>query len=367
ARHASEGRQTRIVVSVRDTGIGIPDDQQERIFEAFSQADASIERQFGGTGLGLAVTRQLIALHGGSLGVESTPGEGSTFFFDLEVSGEAARDVAVEPRIARTLAVEETAVNPAARLTRDAQGATGGVASAPLRGDGASAPRSSACGEASRPNPTALTSDRSSRSDASLLVVDDEPVVRQVVSNQLTAQGFRVTPAASGPEALRLLAERSIDLVILDVMMPRMSGFEVCRQLRERSSLEELPVIFLTAKNQAEDLVVGLAAGANDYLPKPVSKSELLARVQTHIALLLVNRQLSGMVTERTSQLAERERLLGERERLISELESSNAELARFNYTVAHDLKNPLTTIRNFIGLLEMDAEAGDHDRLRSD
>ncbi|MCP5027996.1 MAG: response regulator, partial [Actinomycetia bacterium] len=144
-------------------------------------------------------------------------------------------------------------------------------------------------------------------------------------------------------------------------------GFEVCRELRRHYPLEELPVIFLTAKNQVEDLVVGLAAGANDYLPKPVSKSELLARVQTHIALLLVNRQLAGLVMERTSQLAERERLLGERERLISELESSNAELARFNYTVAHDLKNPLTTILNFLGLGRRVAAAGKTERLERD
>ncbi|MCP5029301.1 MAG: response regulator, partial [Actinomycetia bacterium] len=235
-RRRPEGGQARIVVGVRDTGIGIPVEKQEQIFEAFAQADASVEREFGGTGLGLAVTRQLIDLHGGSLSVESAPGKGSTFSFDLEISGEPAAGIAVKPRIARPPVVE-AAADAAAQLTEEAQAATNGVASAPLRGDG-----------------------------ASLLIVDDEPVVRQVLTNQLAARGFRVTPAASGPEALRLLAERSIDLVILDVMMPRMSGFEVCRELRERYPLEELPVIFLTAKNQAEDLVVGLAAGANDYL-----------------------------------------------------------------------------------------------------
>lgn len=328
---AAAERDGRVVVAVRDTGVGIPEAQQERIFEAFAQADASIEREFGGTGLGLAVSRRLIDLHGGSLCVESTPGEGSTFFFDLEACRESAA-VAVPPRAARAGAFEEGS-NPALQLTEEAQAAP------------ASAPGTS----------------------ASLMVVDDEPVVRQVVSNQLTANGFRVTPAASGEEALRLLGERPVDLVILDVMMPRMSGFEVCRKLRQRHALEELPVIFLTARNQAEDLVVGLAAGANDYLPKPVSKSELLARVKTHVALLSVNRQLAGLVAERTSQLAERERLLAERERLIGQLEARNAELARFNYTVAHDLTNPLTTIRNFIGVLERDVAAGDHSRLRHD
>ncbi len=324
-----------MVVSVRDTGVGIPQAQQERIFQAFAQADASIEREFGGTGLGLAVTRQLVDLHGGHLCVESVPGEGSTFVFDLEIAGDSA-------------AGDSAAV---ARMAGTRMAAAGDAAAPP---DEKSVVRELA--------PSAVPGER-----ASVMVVDDEPVIRQVVGHQLTGHGFRVIPAAGGPEALRLLGERSIDLVILDVMMPRMSGFEVCRKLREDHALEELPVIFLTARNRAEDLVVGLAAGANDYLPKPVSKSELLARVQTHVALLRVNRQLVGMVSERTSQLAERERLLGERELLIRELESRNAELARFNYTVAHDLKNPLITIRNFIGQLETHTEQGDRSLLRGD
>ncbi|MCP4658352.1 MAG: response regulator, partial [bacterium] len=226
------------------------------------------------------------------MGVESAPGEGSTFRFDLPVARAAA--VAAPERVA---------------------------------------------GEDS----------------TSILVVDDEPVIRQVLVNQLAPEGYAITQAASGPEALKRIEERPCDLVLLDVMMPRMSGYEVCRALRERHPLDELPVIFLTAKNQAEDLVVGLAAGANDYLPKPISKSELLARIKTHLGLLRVNRQLSGLVAERTAQVEERERLLAERERLIGELEARNAELARFNYTVSHDLKNPLVTIKNFLGVLRRD------------
>jgi signal transduction histidine kinase len=324
---AAAERDGRVLVRVRDTGIGIPEGQQERIFEAFAQADASIERQFGGTGLGLAVSRRLIDLHGGSLGVESAPGKGATFFFDLEVCRRPAA-VAVRPRAVRA-PVFAAAPPPALEPADEARIASAG--------------------------------------GARLMVVDDEPVIRQVVTNQLTAHGYRVTAAAGGEEALRLLEEHSVDLVILDVMMPRLSGFEVCRRLRQRHSLDELPVIFLTARSRAEDLVVGMAAGANDYLPKPVSKSELLARVQTHLALLSVNRQLAGLVAERTSQLAERERLLFERERLIGQLEARNAELARFNYSVTHDLRNPLTTIRNFIGVLEQDVAAGDESRLHHD
>ncbi len=323
---AAEAVDAQLVVRVTDTGIGILKEEHERIFDAFEQADASTEREFGGTGLGLAVTRQLVALHGGEIEMQSTPGEGSTFAFTLPIAAAEATSAA---EITIPAALEIDSVPDAPEVTAE-------------------------------PRPAGEDSAR-------ILVVDDEPVIRQVLVNQLAAEGYAITQATSGAEALAQIEECLPDLVLLDVMMPRMSGYEVCRTLRKRNSLEELPVVFLTAKGQPSDLVVGLAAGANDYLPKPVSKSELLARVRTHLALLDVHRQLSQLVEERTSQLAERDLLLAERERLIGELEMRNADLARFNYTVAHDLKNPLTTIRNFIGLLERDAEQGDHDRLRQD
>lgn len=326
-----KGGPAQLLVRVKDTGIGISKEQQEQVFEAFRQADASTEREFGGTGLGLAVTRQLVELHGGTLGVESAPGEGATFFFDLPVADALPAGAPVTP------AVEMPVLR-----------SLGGIAG---NGPELSPPLADAGGWAA----------------ASILVVDDEPVIRQVLVNQLGTRGHEIVQAASGPEALALVEQRSFDLVLLDVMMPRMSGFQVCRTLRERHSLEDLPVIFLTAKSQVSDLVMGLAAGANDYLPKPVSKPELAARVETHLELLFVHRRMSRLVAERSEEVAERERLLRERERLIGKLEASNAELARFNYTIAHDLKNPLVTISNYVGSMRHDLAGGRGERLGRD
>ncbi|MEM8997050.1 MAG: response regulator, partial [Acidobacteriota bacterium] len=113
-----------------------------------------------------------------------------------------------------------------------------------------------------------------------------EPVNIRVLSNLLTAAGYRVTAAGGGAEALDRLQDPGFDLVLLDVMMPKMSGYEVCRSLRTRLGVEELPVIFLTAKTQEADLVAGFAEGGNDYLLKPVTKAELLARVSLHLRVL---------------------------------------------------------------------------------
>lgn len=321
-----EPNEKWLKVSIRDTGIGIPENQQAGIFDAFKQVDASSEREFGGTGLGLAISRSLVELHGGAMTVQSKPGEGSVFSLTLPV---------VEGGVEVETATQDSRPVP-------------------------------------RPNFSPVTdqdkSDTASRppieAEADILIVDDEPVVRRILANQLTSQGYRVSRAASGAEALEQLSKRRPDLVLLDVMMPKMSGFEVCRSLREQHSLEELPVIFLTAKSRVEDLVVGLAAGANDYLAKPISKSELLSRVRTHLDLLQNHRRVNDLLAERTSDLSEKERLLQERKKLVDDLEARNNELARFNYTVSHDLKNPMVTIKNFLGKLRMDAEAGRSESL---
>src|SRR4029453_4667567 len=115
-------------------------------------------------------------------------------------------------------------------------------------------------------------------------VVDDEPVNLKVLKNHLESQGYGVTLAHDGQEALRLLDNgHRFHLVLLDVMMPRIPGYEVCQKIRERYLLTELPVIMVTAKNQVNDLVEGLGSGANDYIVKPFSKDELLARVKSQL------------------------------------------------------------------------------------
>ncbi len=233
----------RIAVSVEDTGIGIPPEKHQVIFESFVQSDGSISRKYGGTGLGLAITRDLIRLHGGEIRVESDTGRGSTFTFTLPAGDKKDLPVYASP-----------ADNASASFTRDV--------------------------------PFVTTEPGQVFSGARILIVDDEPINLQILINQLTKENYSVRFLSSGEEALSVIdAGEEFDLVLLDVMMPVISGFDVCSRIREKFSAHELPVVLLTAKNTKEDIIAGLSLGANDYITKPFDREELLARVRNYISL----------------------------------------------------------------------------------
>ncbi|WP_347332226.1 two-component regulator propeller domain-containing protein [Marinimicrobium locisalis] len=251
--------------SVSDTGPGIAPRELQHLFEAFRQASGTNARLYGGTGLGLSITHQLVTLHGGQLTVDSEPGNGSTFTVTLP----SARNLPhAEPA--------ETATPPTTEPLPAAEVAEAQVA----------------------------LPDTQHNSGAHILVVDDEPVNRQVLANYLTLGNYRVSEADSGESALNFIEQHpNVDLVLLDIMMPCLSGYETCRTLRKRYSTLELPVIFLTAKRQISDLVQAFEAGGNDFVSKPFSRDELLARVNTHLQFLDIHRNLDKKVAERTREL----------------------------------------------------------------
>lgn len=257
-----------LVVSVKDTGIGIQKEHQARIFQSFERGHEEGNWTSGGTGLGLALTRQLVQLHGGNLEVSSQPGKGSTFSFTLPLArpGSAPSTESQEidspspvPSVAMEAVPIET-ISPSTPVKKEA--------------------------------------------DAyAILVVDDEPINRQVLSNHLVPLGYQLGMASSGKEALAALENRNYDLVLLDIMMPGMSGYEVCQKIRETKAGNVLPVIFLSARNQMQDVAKGFETGANDYLAKPISRVELLARISMHLRLLDASRSLAGKIVKRTMEL----------------------------------------------------------------
>ncbi len=243
----AERRDNHAVIYVSDTGIGIAEADQQTIFRSFEQLQGGSTRQHSGTGLGLAITKQLVELHGGRIAVQSQANQGATFSFTIPLARETSTPMAAP--------LMDVTLQQRFQAPPDSDGSETQVALA-------------------------------NTNHAHVLIVDDEAINRQVLLSHLGGLNVRCSEAANGEQALKILAGPDrVDLVLLDVMMPGLSGFEVCRRLRREHSAKALPVVFLTAKNGLTDLVTAFNCGANDYLPKPFFKAELLSRVQLHLNL----------------------------------------------------------------------------------
>jgi two-component system, sensor histidine kinase and response regulator len=214
----------RITFSVSDTGIGIETQQQTRIFDSFHQGDSSTTRRFGGTGLGLTISRRLATLMGGEVGVISYPGAGSTFWLRLTLNH----------------------------------------TSAPLVID---------------PPPVLTTIDRDKLSGLQILLVEDNEFNQEIAKELLEELNLNVTIAANGAIALQLIEQQSFDLILMDMQMPVMDGIAAASAIRQHHSASELPIIAMTANAMASDRQKCLDAGMNDYLAKPIDPCQLQTKL----------------------------------------------------------------------------------------
>lgn len=250
-------------VRVMDTGIGIPEEYREKIFESYRQVDGNDNRQYPGTGLGLAIAKRIVELHNGALWVEPGAEGGSIFLFTLPVSKdpapEAEGSVVVE-------GMDETSTDSRA----DSQGLAGSIEV-----------------EGFAHNPV-------------ILAVDDDPICVRVIQNYFESRQCVVKTAPDGVTALAIIeGGEPVDLVLLDIMMPVMSGYDVCRRIRLNHSPGELPVIMLTAKNMMADINAAFEAGANDYIVKPIRVRELMARVGTMLKVRDIRKSAAEGITIR--------------------------------------------------------------------
>jgi PAS domain S-box-containing protein len=281
-------------LSVSDTGPGIPKEKQHLLFQRFQQIDSSTTRKHEGTGIGLALVKDLAHMHGGSVGLESEPGKGSRFFVKI-------------PR----------------KLDGIARSAEGPVRSPP---PGAAA-RAEVAGPAlaMRPRPPSewLVPDEESPQPGSegerprVLVAEDNPDMRDYLGKILGAE-YRVEAVADGRRALEAARARAPAVIVSDVMMPEVDGLELLAQLKQDPELRHIPVLLLTAKAGAAELVGGLDRGADDYLAKPFSPEELCARVRA------------------ARRLHDAYRALDQKHR---ELETAHAQLRRTQEELVHAAK----------------------------
>ncbi|MHB2024034.1 MAG: ATP-binding protein, partial [Mycobacteriales bacterium] len=241
------GTPSAVAFCVADTGIGIPAEKQQLIFEAFQQADGTTSRRFGGTGLGLSISREIARLLGGAITVSSEPGVGSTFTLYTPVSYSAAPQVPV--RLSDAPALDHPSTQIIAGQRRELRADEGSAE--PLEG-------------------------------ITVLVIDDD--VRNVfaLTSALELYGMRVLYADNGAEGIELLRQHpETDLVLMDVMMPEMDGNQTAEAIRAVPEFADMPVLFLTAKAMPGDREKSLAAGASDYITKPVDLDRLLATMRS--------------------------------------------------------------------------------------
>ena len=279
-RVAVEDLGSEVSVSVSDDGPGISASDQDKVFARFAQGDSS-KRVVGGTGIGLALVREAVRLHGGDVRLVSDLGKGSTFTLLLPRRPEKGTEARgserpAAPRVTARVILDEF-------VDKGSTERTGPTPHAPLA-----------------------------------LVVEDNPELREFVADVLSVR-YRVRTASDGAQAVRLALELKPDVVVSDVAMPGMDGYQLCRALRADAVTRTIPLLLVTARTEVASVLEGFEAGANDYVLKPFHGRELLARVDVHV-------QLRRMVQE----FAQRER---------------HATLGVLAASVAHQVRNPLTTL----------------------
>ena len=264
-------RQCYLAISIDDTGIGIPANKIEHIFAPFEQTDNNHSHAYEGRGLGLSLSQYLLARLSGKLFVQSEENRGSCFTFILPLADQKAL-------LNDTFKSEFDQINTV-------------LSNAQWKHPSFIEDKPQPSSEQDDTPRSYLTPSLNARPQR-ILVVDDDPINLNILVDYLNVPAFEVTAAVSGVKALEMINQGfRPDLILLDVVMPKMTGYELTLKLRETWQVTELPILLLSAQNQVSDLISGLEAGANDYLVKPVSSRELLVRIHTHLMLTSLSQE----------------------------------------------------------------------------
>jgi signal transduction histidine kinase/DNA-binding response OmpR family regulator len=308
-----------IVIEITDTGVGIPPEKRQSLFRPFEQIHVEGHITASGTGLGLSISRQLVELHGGTLDVTSQVGQGTTITlnFPLEIAVTSAK-----PEIDKSTITNEFNNKNNINLEQN-------PAPEPL-------------------NQHSLSISPLEDSNGPMIyIVDDEPVNRELLSSLLLKQGYQVEQFPEGLSLLGRLNKQLPDLILLDFMMPKMSGLEVCQCIRKQYDSYELPVMMITARHLIQDIVAALGAGANDYLIKPYHDQELIARVKSQLSVRqywIANRENQKLKNEIKRREALEDELSELNVRLLNALDISTDMILLINAQYQIVYANELAT-----------------------
>jgi len=325
-----------IELEVSDTGTGIPADQLPNIFERFHRVKGARGRSYEGSGIGLALVQELVKLHSGDVRVKSEPGQGSTFTVSIP-TGSAhlpADRLGGERSLASTRLHRQSWVDEVLKWLPDADDPVIGLHAL----DSVSL----------QPMPTTTAQPR-----ARILLADDNADMRDYVRRLLRPK-YDVVAVADGESALGLARYEEFDLVLSDVMMPKLDGFGLLKALRADDRTSTMPIILLSARAGEESRVEGMGAGADDYLVKPFSARELLARVEAHLNLQRMRRESNAAVLE----------LMAREKEARASAEIANRVKDDFLAILSHELRTPLNAIVGWTHLLKS-GKLSERDRER--
>jgi PAS domain S-box-containing protein len=286
-RRAGDRAELRVI----DTGTGIPEKELPHLFERFHRVEGARGRTFEGSGIGLALVQELVQLHGGSIWVESVLDHGSTFVVSLPLGKAHLR----AEQIGRPSAAAVSTAVPAEAFVVEALRW--------LPDEGSPSRGQSPPSAVTVPEPVETVGDMPGQKAGTVLIADDNADMREYVRRLLRDQ-YRVIGAANGTEALRLAIAQNPDLVLSDVMMPGLDGFSLLQALRSDARTRTTPVILLSARAGEEARSKGMDAGADDYIAKPFSARELLARVGAHLKLARMRKDAEAALRESEARFA---------------------------------------------------------------
>jgi signal transduction histidine kinase len=344
----AERQAAELVLTVKDTGMGIAEQSLPHVFDRFWQADGSAKRKYQGVGIGLALVKELVEIQEGRVTVHSEVGKGTVFTVRLPY-------LEAEP-----------APQPASRERALSSGDESGTVSseewlANLYRRAELFPALTPVEASVRPVETARNGSR-----PTILVADDEPDMLRYLNSQLSTR-YHVLEAVDGHQAVEKASQFLPDLILLDMMMPEKDGLQACREIREHTSTQNIPVVLLTARADEETKLAALSAGASDFLGKPFSTTELHVRIKNLIESHQFQRRLSkqNQALESTiEQLKDTETQLVQTEKLAS--------LGRMSAGIIHEINNPLNfaatgvyTLRNKSRFVLPEREAEYRDILR--
>lgn len=313
---------SQVLIQVKDSGVGIATEHLPHLFSRFWQADASSQRRFQGLGLGLALVKELVEVHGGSVSVESSLGKGATFSVLLPYEEAVSEAPAARPRL--NADGEPTTGEWIMDLYRRAE-FSGSVSHIQRHRElPANAPQPRLPGASARQNKPRL------------LIAEDEPDMMAYLRGQL-ADSFEIIEALDGNEAVTKAVQYLPDAILSDLMMPYKDGMQVCRELRERTSTRAIPVVLLTARPDENTKIEALTAGATDFVGKPFSLTEVRVRLNN----LVESHRHEKKLAEQTARLESALEQLKESEALLVRQEKLSS-LGRMSAGLIHEINNPL-------------------------